>query len=581
MHRHPALLLLLFALLAVSCAKTDRGGHAKTIGVALLTRSHIFYKDLEEGLREEAARQNFELIITSAELDLGKQIGQIEDFVARKVDAIIVCPVDSKGVGPGIRKANEANIPVFTADIAAQEGSVVSHIASDNVAGGRLAGEYLARALGGRGKVAIINHPVVTSVLDRVQGFHNALAAYPGITIVADVEGQGVRDKSLEVTADVLQANPALDGIFGINDASALGALDAVQQFKRDKIVIVGSSATALGDLRVTPISNVYPGAEILATAIDNLKNQRWMRRAPGYAQMALAALLLAFVWEAFRLRHNALEIGIAFGLISAALLGASYAALNARLILPVLVPLAFAWAFYLYGSMLAYLREKRTREQAVRLFSRFLDPNVVKKIVDQGETIESLSGKTRQISILFSDIRGFTTLSETRPPQEIVSLLNRYFSRQVDVVFRHGGTLDKFIGDCIMAFWGAPLDDPRHAEHAVAAALEMEQVLKSFKEDLGEAGRDFDVGIGIHSGTAVVGFIGAEQKLDYTAIGDAVNLASRIEGLTKDAKSRILVSSDTVEACHNSFEFTSRGRYKVKGRAQEVELFEPRPKSA
>jgi ribose transport system substrate-binding protein len=244
MHRHPALLLLLFALLAVSCAKTDRGGHAKTIGVALLTRSHIFYKDLEEGLREEAARQNFELIITSAELDLGKQIGQIEDFVARKVDAIIVCPVDSKGVGPGIRKANEANIPVFTADIAAQEGSVVSHIASDNVAGGRLAGEYLARALGGRGKVAIINHPVVTSVLDRVQGFHNALAAYPGITIVADVEGQGVRDKSLEVTADVLQANPALDGIFGINDASALGALDAVQQFKRDKIVIVGYDAT-------------------------------------------------------------------------------------------------------------------------------------------------------------------------------------------------------------------------------------------------------------------------------------------------------------------------------------------------
>lgn len=238
------IILLLPALLAISCAKPGRGAHIKTVGVALLTRSHIFYKDLEEGLREEAARQNFELIVTSAELDLGKQIGQIEDFVARRVDAIIVCPVDSKGVGPGIRKANEANIPVFTADIAAQEGKVVSHIASDNVAGGRLAGEFLAKALGGRGKVAIINHPVVTSVLDRVQGFHNALAAYPEITIVADVEGQGVRDKSLEVTADVLQANPLLDGIFGINDASALGALDAVQQFKRDKIVIVGYDAT-------------------------------------------------------------------------------------------------------------------------------------------------------------------------------------------------------------------------------------------------------------------------------------------------------------------------------------------------
>jgi adenylate cyclase len=230
---------------------------------------------------------------------------------------------------------------------------------------------------------------------------------------------------------------------------------------------------------------------------------------------------------------------------------------------------------------MLAYLREKRTREQAVRLFSRFLNPDVVRRIVDQGETIESLSGKTRQISILFSDIRGFTTLSETRPPREIVDLLNRYFSRQVAVVFRHGGTLDKFIGDCIMAFWGAPLEDPRHAEHAVAAALEMEQVLLGFKKELGETASDFDVGIGIHTGSAVVGFIGAEQKLDYTAIGDTVNLASRIEGLTKEAHSRILVSRDTAAACHNSFAFISRGSYKVKGRSQEVELFEPRAKSA
>jgi adenylate cyclase len=349
----------------------------------------------------------------------------------------------------------------------------------------------------------------------------------------------------------------------------------------RDKIVIVGATAAALGDLRVTPISNTYPGVEILATAIDNLKSQRAMMGTPDAVRMVLAASLLALVFAAFRLHRNAVETGVALAAASAMLLGAQYAALSVRLLLPVAVPLLFAWALYLYGAMLAYLREKRTREQAVRLFSRFLNPDVVRKIVDQGETIESLSGKTRQISILFSDIRGFTTLSETRPPQEIVSLLNRYFSRQVAVVFRHGGTLDKFIGDCIMAFWGAPLEDPRHAEHAVAAALEMEQVLLAFKKELGEAGRDFDVGIGIHTGSAVVGFIGAEQKLDYTAIGDAVNLASRIEGLTKDAHSRILVSRETAAACHNSFAFSSRGSYKVKGRTQEVELLEPKVKSA
>jgi adenylate cyclase len=349
----------------------------------------------------------------------------------------------------------------------------------------------------------------------------------------------------------------------------------------KDKVVVVGVTAAALGDVRVTPISSTYPGVEILATGIDNLKNGRAMRVAPGYARMALAAVLLALVFAAFRLRRNAVETGGALGAVSAALLGAEYAALGPGLLLPVTVPLLFAWALYLFGAMLAYLREKRMREQAVRLFSRFLNPAVVRKIVDQGETIESLSGKTRQISILFSDIRGFTTLSETRPPREIVDLLNRYFSRQVAVVFRHGGTLDKFIGDCIMAFWGAPLEDPRHAEHAVAAALEMEQVLIAFKKDLGGDIRDFDVGIGIHSGSAVVGFIGAEQKLDYTAIGDSVNLASRIEGLTKDAHCRILVSRETADACHNSYAFSSRGSYKVKGRTQEVELFEPKGQSA
>ncbi|HEX7571538.1 MAG TPA: substrate-binding domain-containing protein [Bacteroidota bacterium] len=238
------IIMILVCALGFSCGKKDEQAHTRTIGVALLTRGHIFYKDLEEGLREEAARQHYELVVTSAEFDLGKQISQIEDFVARRVDAVIVCPVDSKGIGPGVRKSNEANVPVFTADIAAQEGKVVSHIASDNVAGGRLAGAYMAKALDGKGKIAIINNPVATSVLDRVQGFREAIEKFPGITVVADVNGQAVRDKSLEVTADVLQANPRLDGIFGINDASALGALDAVQQFKRTNIIIVGYDAT-------------------------------------------------------------------------------------------------------------------------------------------------------------------------------------------------------------------------------------------------------------------------------------------------------------------------------------------------
>ncbi|HUL44818.1 MAG TPA: substrate-binding domain-containing protein [Bacteroidota bacterium] len=238
------LLLAVMVLFIASCAKKEESKSTKTIGVSLLTRAHVFYKDLEEGLKSEAAKDGYELIITAGDFDLGKQSSQIEDFVTRKVDAIVVCPVDSRGVGPAIKEANNMKIPVFTADIAAQEGETVCHIASDNVAGGRLAGEYLAKILNGKGNIAIIDQPTITSVLDRVQGFKSAIAKYPGMRIVADVNGEGVRDKAMQVASDILQAHPDLDGVFGINDDSALGTLDAVMQFNRKNISIIGYDAT-------------------------------------------------------------------------------------------------------------------------------------------------------------------------------------------------------------------------------------------------------------------------------------------------------------------------------------------------
>jgi adenylate cyclase len=176
---------------------------------------------------------------------------------------------------------------------------------------------------------------------------------------------------------------------------------------------------------------------------------------------------------------------------------------------------------------------------------------------------------------VLFSDIRGSTTLSETRKPEEVVELLNRYFGRQVEVIFRHGGCLDKFIGDAIMAFWGAPLDDADHAKHAVMAALEMSDNLEVFKRELGAAGKAFDVGIGLNSGPAVLGIIGSENKREYTAIGDTVNLGSRIEGLTKGV-ARILISEETMRRCGDAFDYVDHGQHAVKGRERPVRLFEP-----
>ena len=197
-------LLLAACALAAGCQSADQGNSASTsspasasagkrIGVTLLTREHEFYRDLEAGLKEAADRQGYQLTVTSGDFDLAKQQSQIENFVVQKMDAIIVCPADSKGIGPAIEGANNAGIPVFTADIAAQGGRVVSHVASDNLAGGRLAADFIARAIGGEGSVGIIGQQEVQTGLDRENGFKEELAAkHPNIKVVAVLNGGGV-----------------------------------------------------------------------------------------------------------------------------------------------------------------------------------------------------------------------------------------------------------------------------------------------------------------------------------------------------------------------------------------------------
>ena len=234
-------ILVLAALLLIGCSqKSPR----KVIGVSLLTKEHVFYRDLEKGLRSSAANYGYDLVINSGDWDLAKHQAQIENYIVQKVDAIIVCPCDSKGIGPAIQKANSAGIPVFTADIKAEGGKIVSQIASDNIAGGRLAAEFLAKLLHGKGEVAIIDQPITQSVIDRVKGFMEEIAKYPDIRVVARPSGDGVRDKSMKVAEDLLQGFPNLAGIFGINDDSALGALAAIEAAGRKGILIVGYDGT-------------------------------------------------------------------------------------------------------------------------------------------------------------------------------------------------------------------------------------------------------------------------------------------------------------------------------------------------
>jgi ribose transport system substrate-binding protein len=217
-----------------------------TIGVVLLTRTHPFYQDLEAAMQAEAAKQGFELLVSTGEFDVARQKDQMADFVVRKVDAIVVCPADSTSIGTSVKAANDAGIPVFTADIKclAEGVEVKCHIATDNLEGGRLAAQALREAIGGSGRVGIIDHPEVESVILRTKGFREETAKSPEVTIVATLPGGGVKDKAFKAAEDLLQAHADLEGIFGINDDSALGALAAVEKAGRqDEVKIVGFDA--------------------------------------------------------------------------------------------------------------------------------------------------------------------------------------------------------------------------------------------------------------------------------------------------------------------------------------------------
>jgi adenylate cyclase len=343
-------------------------------------------------------------------------------------------------------------------------------------------------------------------------------------------------------------------------------------------IVLVGVIAPGLHDLRPTPIGSQTLGVEILTTTIANLRAGDWLRDVP--VRWPLAVALVAALAIAFaRRRRSPVLAGLGLGVATVLAVGASLFALGENLYAPVGAALLLGWLGFGVFTIQSQWLERREREATIGIFGRFLDPRVVSGLVETGELSREQKPQAKEITILFSDIRGFTTLSETRTPEAVVALLNDYFTRQVDVVFRHGGTLDKFIGDAIMAFWNAPGDLPDHADRAVAAALDMCAQLDAFRAELLKTEPDlgdFDVGIGLHTGPAVVGFLGSDTRMEYTAIGDTVNLGSRIEGTTKGV-ARVLVSETTRTACDPArFRFEHRGQFHVKGREKPVDLYEP-----
>jgi len=223
-------------------------GATRTIGVSIQNKEAQFYQDMVNGMTTAANKYGYKLIVVDANRDNQRQQSQVEDFISKKVDAIVLTPYDSQAIGSAIVEANNAHIPVFTADIAntAKQGAVVAHIASDNVQGGEQAGKLMCQSLPGKvGTVAIIDEPEVTSVQDRVKGFRIALKQNcPNVTIVADLDAGGDRQKANSTVGDVLQSHKNLKGIFGINDDSALGALAAIKAAGTTSVTVIGYDAT-------------------------------------------------------------------------------------------------------------------------------------------------------------------------------------------------------------------------------------------------------------------------------------------------------------------------------------------------
>lgn len=344
------------------------------------------------------------------------------------------------------------------------------------------------------------------------------------------------------------------------------------------KIVFIGTSAAGLRDIRATPFDQHYPGVEVHATIIDAITSQRFIQ-VPSWTPgiHVIGIMLTALVCMlCFGLARASVYVPVGVCLSAGYWFGGSALFQSGYFISPLYLLLAIG----LEGFSLLTLRfwqEERQKKLIHQSFSRYVAPEIVNRIVADNRGAAALAGEDRIVTLLFTDIRGFTSLSERLTPHQVVSLLNLYFTPMTALVRGSHGTIDKFIGDAIMAFWNAPLDVHDHALQAVRVALRMHAALDKLNQHLEqEFGLSLNIGAGIHTGRAFVGNMGTNELLSYTAIGDNVNLASRLEGLCPVYGVRVVVSQETRDLCGDTLAWQLLDIVRVKGRAHPVAMYTP-----
>jgi adenylate cyclase len=344
------------------------------------------------------------------------------------------------------------------------------------------------------------------------------------------------------------------------------------------RIVIVGATATGIGDMIPTPFQTMaFPGPEVHANFIDNLLHGDFVRRGERENLTDLGFLLLF-----------SLPVGILLSVV---------APVRATAVVAAILALFLWWTYHVFaadrvwlaeflpsltlilnhGSIVTYryFFEEREKRQVRSTFQQYLSPAVIRQLLEQPELVQ-LGGEEKELTVMFTDIRGFTSISEQLSPTALVQLLNEYLSEMTGIIFKHRGTLDKYIGDAVMAFWGAPYPQPNHAELACRAGLEMHRVLKESQARWRAEGRHpIEIGVGINTGTMLMGNMGSQQRFNFTIIGDNVNLASRLEGLNKYFGTRLIVSENTYQAVKDAMLTRRLDWIRVKGKKKPVTIYE------
>ena len=380
---------------------------------------------------------------------------------------------------------------------------------------------------------------------------------------------------------------------FGDNTLSAIGVfqnfqlysqgvsvdnLDYPPSFFKDKIIVIGSSANGLKDNKVTPMGKNFAGPFIHISAMSNILKGQQLYVVPDFIWLAFVSLCIVFMSILIlivknKYLKNVLGAVFIFASIIIELLIFKFWGV----VLLMFIPLIALIMTYFGTLVFISFREEAERKHIQNAMGKYLAPSVMNEVLKNYDSLVGEVGKKKDITVLFSDIRSFTTFSEKYSPEIVVSILNRYLEKMIDVIFDFNGTLDKIVGDEIMAFWGAPTEDENQAYNAVRAAIVMQEKLKELNDELALEGYpSLANGVGLNSGDMIVGNIGSAKRLDYTLIGDNVNLGARVEGLTKYYKVKVLITESTYQKVKENYLCAFLDVVAVKGKAQGIKIYTP-----